>query len=153
MSEAGPGLTIRPGGAAAVLDGRGRVLPHRRVVGGGRAPPGGAVEPGEDLLAALHREVYEETGLAVLVERLAAVCSDPAFQVVRYPDGRTVHFVTCLFVCRRVRGRLRGSAAEGRAWGWFARDGWPDGLPPYAAVWPVDALGRGAGGTNGAVVR
>jgi 8-oxo-dGTP diphosphatase len=149
VGEPESGVAIRPGVAAAVLDGRGRVLLHRRVVGGGWAPPSGAVEPGEDVVGALHREVREETGLTVRVERLAAVYSDPAFQVVRYPDGRTVHFVTCLFVCRRTGGRLRGSAAEGLAWGWFAPDALPDGLLPYATVW----LGDVFAGTNGVVVR
>jgi 8-oxo-dGTP diphosphatase len=42
-------------------------------VGGTWSPPGGGVEPGEYLEAALHREMYEETGLEVRIERLLAV--------------------------------------------------------------------------------
>ena len=136
--------SIRPGVGAIVRDAGGRVLLHRRRVGAGWAPPSGSVEPNEDVLTALRRELREETGLAVSVERLVGVYSDPAYQIVRYPDGRAVHFVTCLFACRRSGGRLRGSD-EGLAWAWFAPASLPDGLLPYAAVWLRDALaGEGA---------
>ena len=98
MSEAGSeAMEARPGVAAVVRDSRGSVLLHWRRVGDGWAPPSGAVEPGERILEALHRELREETGLELEDERLVAVYSDPAFQVVSYPDGRNVHFVTCLF--------------------------------------------------------
>jgi len=66
---------IRPGVAAVLRDGDGRILLHRRRVGGGWAPPSGSVEPGETLLAALHRELHEETGLAATVERAIGVYS------------------------------------------------------------------------------
>ncbi len=137
--------SIQPGVAAVVRDARGRVLLHRRRVGDGWAPPSGSVEPGEDVLTALRRELREETGLVVSVERLVGVYSDPAYQLVRYPDGRAVHFVTCLFACRRNGGRLRGSD-EGLAWAWFPPASLPDDLLPYAAVWLRDALaGDGKG--------
>lgn len=132
-------MAIRPGVAAVVRDAAGRVLLHRRRVGHGWAPPSGSVEPGEDVLGALRREIAEETGLQVVVERLVGVYSDPAFQVVRYPDGRTVHFVTSLFVCRLAGGTLRGSD-EGLEWGWFAPGSLPQPLLPYAEVWLRDAL-------------
>lgn len=132
-------LTIRPGVAAVILNDQGQVLLHRRRVEEGWAPPSGAVEPGEDVLTALHRELREETGLAVAVERLVGVYSDPTYQIVHYPDGRTVHFVTCLFLCRYQNGELQGSD-EGLAWEWFRPEALPPDLLPYAAVWLRDAL-------------
>lgn len=72
-------MDIRPGIAAVVQDGTGHVLLHKRRVGGGWAPPSGSVEPGEDLLRALNRELREETGLTVAVERLVGVYSDPTY--------------------------------------------------------------------------
>ena len=140
----GPTLEIRPGVAAIVRDDAGRILLHRRRVGGGWAPPSGAIEPGEDVRSALHRELVEETGLAVADLRLVAVYSDPEIQIVPYPDGRHVHFVTCLFACRVAGGTFVGSD-EGLAWDWFAPDALPDALTPYARVWLCDALGGGAG--------
>jgi 8-oxo-dGTP diphosphatase len=129
--------TIRPGVAAIIHGERGWLL-HRRRVGDGWAPVSGHVEPGETLTEALHREVLEETGLTVTVERLVSLNSDPAFQIIAYPDGSRVQFVTALFACRVTGRTLRGSD-EGMAWGWFAPGDLPEPLLPYARVWLADA--------------
>ena len=132
--------SIRPGVAAVLRDDAGRILLHRRRVGGGWAPPSGSVEPGEDVIAALRRELQEETALTAIVERAVGVYSDPAYMVVAYPAGRVVHFVTTLFLCRVESGTLAGNE-EGLEWGWFPADELPDELTPYARVWLADALG------------
>ena len=133
------GLIIRPAVAAVVRDAHGRILLHRRRVGGGWAPPSGSLEPGEGIHSGLLRELYEETGLTADIERLIGVYSDPAYQIVQYPDGRVIQFVTCLFSCRLRVGNLQGSD-EGMAWAWFAPDTLPEDLTAYARVWLQDAL-------------
>ena len=144
-SQSGPEITeVRPGVAAIVYDSEGRVLLHHRRVGDGWAPVSGHVEPGETLAAAVHREVAEETGLSMRIERLVSLNSDPGCQVVGFPDGRRVQFVTAVFACRRTGGRLRGSD-EGLAWSWFAADALPEPLLPYARVWLADAASAGPG--------
>lgn len=129
---------IRPGVAAIVRADDGRILLHRRQAQDGWAPPSGGVEAGEDVVSAIHRELKEETKLDVEVQRLVGVYSDPAFQIIRYPDGRSVHFVTCLFLCRPSGGALQGSD-EGIQWEWFSPDNLPAGLLPYARVWISDS--------------
>jgi ADP-ribose pyrophosphatase YjhB (NUDIX family) len=131
--------SIRPGVAVVLRDAGGRILLHRRRVGGGWAPPSGGVEPGEDLRTALHRELAEETALSATIERAVGVYSDPAYMIVAYPDGRVVHYVTTLFVCQVQGGTLAGND-EGLAWGWFAPDALPPDLTHYARVWLADAL-------------
>jgi 8-oxo-dGTP diphosphatase len=131
--------SIRPGEAVVLRDGVGRILLHRRRVGGGWAPPSGSMELGEDVLAALHRELREETALTATVERVVGVYSDPTYMVVAYPDGRVVHFVTTLFLCRVASGTLMGND-EGLAWDWFSPDALPADLTAYARVWLADAL-------------
>lgn len=65
---AGGALVTRPltlGVRAAIFDARGRVCLVRHGYVPGWYMPGGGVEPGEDVLAAMIREVREETALAV----------------------------------------------------------------------------------------
>jgi len=133
---------IRPGVAAIIRDTRNRILLHHRRVGMGWAPVSGHVEAGESLTGALHREVREETGLDVRIEGVVSVNSDPAFQVVDFPDGRRVQFVTTLFACRSKTTDFVGSD-EGLEWAWFQPDALPVPLLPYAKVWLADALAIG----------
>jgi 8-oxo-dGTP diphosphatase len=86
-------------GVGAVIVDRGRVLLVRR----GHAPlkgewslPGGAVELGETLEAALTREVLEETSLQVSVEQLVDVVD----RIHYAPDGRIeYHYVVADYLC------------------------------------------------------
>jgi ADP-ribose pyrophosphatase YjhB (NUDIX family) len=98
---------IRPGVAAVIHDGEGRILLQRRSDNGLWGLPGGSVEIGESVRDAILREVREETGLAVEVLRLVGVYSDPTIQIVRYPDGNVVHFISTLFACRILAGTLQ----------------------------------------------
>lgn len=64
---------IKTSVVACVVDGAGRVLLTRRTVQpfhGLWVMPGGKIDHGEPILAALHREVREEVGIEVRVEGL-----------------------------------------------------------------------------------
>ena len=98
---------LRPSVAAIIRNGDGEVLLQRRSDNGLWGLPGGGVEIGESVSTAIVREVKEETGLVVEVERLVGVYSDPSLQVVRYKDGNVVHYINTLFVCRIVGGTLQ----------------------------------------------
>jgi ADP-ribose pyrophosphatase YjhB (NUDIX family) len=98
---------LRPSVAAIIPNDDGHVLLQRRSDNGLWGLPGGGVEIGESVSTAIVREVQEETGLTVMIERLVGVYSDPRFQVVRYADGNVVHYINTLFVCRIVGGTLQ----------------------------------------------
>lgn len=74
--------------SAVVQNDFGDVLMIERTDSGLWSIPGGAVEPGETLNAAVVREVNEETGYRVSVDHIVGVFSDPA-HVIRYDDGET----------------------------------------------------------------
>ena len=99
--------------------GAGVLLIERRNPPPGWALPGGFVEYGETVEAAVARELEEETGLAAESVRQFRVYSDPA----RDPRGHTVAVV---FVVT-ARGEPRGGddARQARFFPWEA-------LPPLA---------------------
>src|SRR5574342_1007747 len=98
---------LRPGVAAIIPNGEGRILLQRRSDNGLWGLPGGSVEIGESVRDAIIREVREETGLTVEVVRLIGIYSDPRVQIVRYPDGNVVHYISALFECRILEGSLQ----------------------------------------------
>ncbi len=89
---------------AVVLDERGTLLLHRRSDNGNWGLPGGGIESDETAAEAVVREVHEETGYRVEVERLIGIYSDPAFTTMTYPDGNRVAYVALAFACRLVGG-------------------------------------------------
>jgi ADP-ribose pyrophosphatase YjhB (NUDIX family) len=93
-------------GVGGVVIHRNRVLLIRRgtePLKGEWSIPGGLVEVGEELAAAVRRELKEETGLDV--EPVGVVL---AFDRIMR-EGRRVkyHYVIIDYLCRRKRGRLR----------------------------------------------
>src|SRR5437867_3266053 len=132
-------MVIRPGVSAIILTPEG-VLLQRRSDNGLWGLPGGSVEPGESVSEALVREVMEETGLEVAPVRLVGVYSAPALgQVVTYPDGNVIHYVSSSFECRIVGGSL-ACGSESMELEWFPPDALPDELMPMHRIRIADAL-------------
>lgn len=132
-------MTIRPG-VAAVIFGEGGVLLQLRDDNGRWGLPGGAVEPGESVTAAIVREVREETGLDVEPVRLIGVYSDPAnHQVIAYPDGNVIHYVSTVFECA-VRGGTLTCCDESLDLRFFDPAALPPDALPIARIRIRDAL-------------
>jgi ADP-ribose pyrophosphatase YjhB (NUDIX family) len=134
---------LRAGVAAIIRNGEEQILLQRRSDNRLWGLPGGAVEIGESVRQAIAREVEEETGLLVEVERLVGVYSDPAIQIVRYPDGNVVHYVSIFFACRIQGGSLR-TCAETLELGFFDPRALPEHLVPMHRVRIGDALANRA---------
>jgi len=134
-------MVIRPGVSAIVLTGEGLLLQRRsdnRLWG----LPGGGVEPGESVTEAVVREVREETGLEVVPLRLIGVYSAPEHgQIVTYPDGNVIHYISSSFECRVVSGALACSH-ESLELGWFDPERLPTDMVPMHRVRIADALAR-----------
>jgi ADP-ribose pyrophosphatase YjhB (NUDIX family) len=85
-------------GVTAVIEREGRFLVDRRADDEANtwAFIGGRLGEEETLLEALHREVREETGLAIADAVLFGLFSDPT-RIVAYPDGNVRRLTTVVF--------------------------------------------------------
>ena len=127
--QVGHGLLILPGVAGVLRDKAGRVLLQRNWHGAWGLPAG-ALEPGEPPARAIQREVFEETGLHVRVERVLGVVGGPQCRVT-YPNGDQVEYVSTVFECVRVGGQLIDSNEETSLLRWFPADAMPRLAFPY----------------------
>ncbi len=116
------------------------VLLQRRDDNGKWGLPGGGVEPGESVRVAVIREVREETGLDVEPLRLIGVYSDPVnHQVITYPDGNVIHYVSAVFECT-IRGGALACGVESLELGFFPPDALPADTLPISRIRIADAI-------------
>ena len=96
-------------GVGAIIMNRNKMLIVKRAnepAKGLWSVPGGVVELGEQLYEALKREVKEETGLEVDIERLVAAVDNIVFD----EEGRIqYHYVLLDYLCRPRGGALKAA--------------------------------------------
>jgi 8-oxo-dGTP pyrophosphatase MutT (NUDIX family) len=102
--------------AGAVFDSDGRVLLGRRSDTGNWALPGGIIDPGEEPADAAIREIFEETGVIAVPERLVSVS---AAAPITYRNGDQVQYLDHTFRCRAAGGDARVNDSESVEVGWF----------------------------------
>lgn len=131
---------IKAGVAGIIFNKSQRVLLMKRADNGLWGIPSGHVEPGETVEEAIIREISEETGLKVKVNRLIGVYSDPVSQVFQYPTGKVSHFITTCFECEVVGGTLIRENDETLDVSYFDCNHLPEDLLPMHPKWLEDAL-------------
>ena len=111
-------------------DADGRILFQRRSDDRRWSLPAGAIDPGEEPARAVVREVWEETGLRVVPERLLGVLGGLSFRHT-YPNGDQVEATTLVFECRAVGGSLAPRDGESLEVRYFAEGEMPALVLPY----------------------
>lgn len=122
-ATAGHQLLLLPGVSAIVFDDEGRVLLGRRADTGGWSIIGGIPEPGEQPAVTAVREVYEETAVHCVAERVVLV---QALKPVVYPNDDECQYMDITIRCHAVGGEARVNDDESLDVGWFAVDALPE---------------------------
>ncbi|MGW0392734.1 NUDIX hydrolase [Streptomyces sp. NPDC003042] len=125
---AGQQLLLLPGVTAVVFDDGGRVLLGRRADTGQWSLIGGIAEPGEQPAETAVREVYEETAVRCVPERVVLV---QMLEPITYPNGDVCQFQDITFRCRATGGEARPHDQELLEAAWFELDALPP-LEPFA---------------------
>lgn len=104
--------------------------------------PGGAMELGESAEETAIREIFEETGLNVSIERLIGVYTKYTNQ---YSNGDKAQTITFCFECRPVSGELTVDDLETLELRYFS----VDKLPPLFTQQHQDAFDDWVSGKHG----
>lgn len=129
-AKIGIDLLLLPCVAALIHDRQTRLLLQRKSGPEGWSLPAGGIEPGETPHQALHREVFEETGLTTLKAELAAVLGGEGFRY-RYPNGHLVEYTVIVFRCTLAAGNLAPTDPETQELRYFAKAEMPVLALPY----------------------
>ena len=122
-ATAGNQLLLLPGVTAVVFDDEGRVLLGQRSDNGKWALIGGICEPGEEPAETAEREVYEETAVHCVAERVVLT---QALAPVEYDNGDRCQYLDVTFRCRATGGEARVNDDESLEVAWYP----VDALPP-----------------------
>ena len=117
----GRSAELKVGCCAAVFDvSKKKLLLTQRQDNGQWCLPGGGMESGESAAEACAREILEETGLHVAVERLVGIYTSP-HRISTYADGNQFQFVSLVFEAKVEDGQLQLSD-ETTEFGYFTQE-------------------------------
>jgi ADP-ribose pyrophosphatase YjhB (NUDIX family) len=117
-SLVGNELLQLPSVAALCRDESHHILLVRQKDSGKWSAPGGAIEPGESPESAAVREVYEETGLIIAIDRLQTAVGGPDYRTV-YANGDQLSYVALIYNASVVGGEPTPDDEETTEIGWF----------------------------------
>ncbi|MGR5400399.1 NUDIX domain-containing protein [Vibrio harveyi] len=133
-SKIGNQVLMIPGVAAVILNESTQLLLQKKS-DGSWSLPAGMIEPGESPSQAVIREVREETGLAVEVERVLGVFGGEGFGFA-YPNGDQVEYTVIMFKCQQTGQFAEDLDEETIELAWFSRSD----MPTLALPYPLECL-------------
>ncbi|AIV07731.1 NUDIX domain-containing protein [Vibrio harveyi] len=133
-SKIGNQVLMIPGVAAVILNESNQLLLQKKS-DGSWSLPAGMIEPGESPSQAVIREVREETGLAVEVERVLGVFGGEGFGFA-YPNGDQVEYTVIMFKCQQTGQFAEDLDEETIELAWFSRSD----MPTLALPYPLECL-------------
>ena len=131
----GNDLLLLPSVAAVIMDSEGKILLQEKAGGEAWSLPAGGIEPGESPQQAVIREVLEETGLHVSVERILGVVGGADFRY-QYPNNDVVEYTGVIFRCRVIGVSVPPCDSETVSVEYFSEQN----MPRLALPYPMDLL-------------
>jgi 8-oxo-dGTP diphosphatase len=139
-SRIGHDFLLLPGVSAMVFNDKDQLLLGRRSDNGRWSIIGGIVDPDEEPADAVVREVLEETGVTVKVDRVSGVYTS---RRLTYPNGDLAQYVTIAFRCSVVSGSPCVNDDESLEVAYFSVNNLPADIHPDYVQRIHDALPRG----------
>jgi 8-oxo-dGTP diphosphatase len=124
-AKIGNDLIMMPTVTAIICNDQGEILLQQRRDNGNWSLPGGIIEPGEEPADAIIREVFEETGLTVILECITGVYGGAA-NVGQFPNGDQYAMINITFMCRIIGGELDQANDESLALAFFQQNQLPE---------------------------
>lgn len=137
--KVGTDILMMPAAGGVVINDQGDVLLQLRSDSHTWGIPGGSLDPGEDIAECAVREVYEETGLQVVPERITSVLAGHEF-IHTYPNGDQVAIISVMFRCRPVAGEPHVHDSESLDVRYFQPHALPDNMIPRHRLMVETAL-------------
>lgn len=116
-----PNQPILPGVCAVILNKKKQILLHKRSDSDFWALPGGTMETGESISQCCSREISEEMGLEVKIEKLVGIYTSPncVFEWVVGKKSKTWQIFVVAFLCKAKNDRLNLNFESTEA-SWFS---------------------------------
>ena len=138
-ARVGHDLLLLPAVSAVIRDAQGRILLAQSHGDEQWALIGGGLEPGEEPIAAIAREIREELGVEATVGRIIGVYGGERM-FITYPNGDRCAYVTAAYECRLESDSLTLEEEELVNVAWFLPDDVPSlSTQPYVAPILTDA--------------
>lgn len=133
-SKVGNQVLMIPGVAAVILNESNKLLLQKKS-DGSWSLPAGMIEPAESPSQAVVREVREETGLKIKVERVLGVFGGEGFGFT-YPNGDQVEYTVVLLKCLQTGHFDEQLDDETIELAWFSKAD----MPALALPYPLECL-------------
>lgn len=113
--------------AGAIIYKDGKVLLQKRADDGNWAMHGGGLNPDEEFLEALNRELKEEMNIEPINPKLCGIYTGRNM-FHEYPNGDKVYVVNHVFICEDFKGEIKFNDNEVKEFKWFDIDNLPENI-------------------------
>jgi mutator protein MutT len=111
-----PNFPLTPGISAVITNNQNKILLHRRADHPQWTLPGGKMKLGESISECCHREVTEETGLNVTIEKVVGLYTSPDYVLAFSSDKIFQPFVVAFLCTTRDDSININQESEEAAW-------------------------------------